>query len=541
MMAEQAETFSVKQAADSSLSFQNGKGISMIGAALVILSALSATPEVAGNWASFRNGSASQACGALPLRWSPKEGIAWECELPGYGQSAPVIWNGVVYVTAVVGPHKDSCVLLALDGSLGKVLWRTEFPASTRLPSNYSVARAAPTPLVDGRSVYAFFEGGDVVAVSHQGDVLWRRSLTSDYGEFNNHHGLGSSPAQTEDTVLVLVEHRGPSYLAAFDKRTGETLWKVERKPSMSWSSPVVMESGGKSLVVISSGGSAQAYYAASGQLAWSLADVSGNSIPSPTVHAGKLFLSAALSDFDTSANAARSNLCLDVRGASVEVVWRAERAMCDYASPVVVADWVYYINRSGVLYCLDRHTGREQYTRRLPGPCWATPIAADGRLHCFSKNGVTTVIAAGPEFVELATNELWDVNHPPAPESYSETPGGHGHEPSDKADQKSEGMAAVQQGLTGFAAAVMRRDNDGDGRVSADELEADQQRLMDAGDKNGDGFLDANELKQLGEQFRARRQSSQGESRDPIVYGTAAAGSRLFLRTGTRLYCVGD
>ena len=61
----------------------------------------------------------------------------------------------------------------------------------------------------------------------------------------------------------------------------------------------------------------------------------------------------------------------------------------------------------------------------------------------------------------------------------------------------------------------------------------------MASGDKNADGAIDADEIKAMAEEFRKRRENSQSESRDPIVYGVAASGGTFYVRTGTRLYAV--
>ncbi len=228
------------------------------------------------------------------------------------------------------------------------------------MPSNYAAARAAPTPVCDEHGVYAFFEGGNVIAVDHEGKLQWNRSLTNDYGTFDNNHGLGSSPAQTRSVILVHVQHRGPSYLVALDKRTGETRWKVERPSASSWSSPVVLNQGQREQVLISSAGQAELYDAETGERLWKMEDLSGNTIPSPTVAGGHVLLAAALSEFEAATNAAGSNLCLQRDAANgFQVKWRAERALCDYASPVVCLQYVYYVNRTGVVYCLDWRLAR--------------------------------------------------------------------------------------------------------------------------------------------------------------------------------------
>ncbi|GIW93953.1 MAG: hypothetical protein KatS3mg110_1994 [Pirellulaceae bacterium] len=490
--------------------------------AFCVCMALVLAGQVELSWVSFRNGGTSTVMGQnLPLKWSPSEGIAWQVELPGYGQSSPVTWGNRLYVTSVEGPHKETSVLLALDAKSGEVVWRVAIPSSSTAPSNYFVARAAPTPCVDSKAVYAFFEGGDVVAVAHDGQVLWKRSLVADFGPFLNHHGLGASPAQTHDSLVLNIQHDGPSYLISLDKPTGQTRWRKARKSCKSWSSPIVISQGDRTLVIVSSGGSVQAYDAQTGDELWTLGEISGNAIPSPTYDGEMLFIGAALSDFETETHAARSNVCVKAnRNGGVDILWRAERALCDYASPVVADGCVYYVNRIGVLYCLDRATGTEHYAERLPGPCWATPIVAGDRIYFFGKDGVTTVIRSGPQWMKLATNRLWDPANPPQPETYVETP-------------------ANQPARDSFAQRLLRSDANQDGKLSADELSPESRRMLAEGDKNGDGLLDSEEIQALEEQFRKRRENARHESRDPIVYGVAATPSAFYIRTGTRLYCV--
>ena len=526
---------------------------------LVFLSLLAANPagEDAGNWSSFRNGGVSTATGTnYPTKWSAEQGIAWQKELPGYGQSTPIVWNGVVYVLVVEGPMKEVGAILALDSTTGEQKWRVQVDTTQHQHSNYAVSRAAPTPVADANGVYAFFEGGNLVAASHDGKLLWQRSLVKEYGEYQNHHGLGSSPAQGESALFINCQHDGPSYLVAVSKATGENLWKVERKSSKSWSSPVVYRAGDREFVVMSTAGAAHVYDAKTGEIVWSMSDLSGNSVPSPVVAGEYLYLGAARSDFDSDANVAKSNCCLKAKGdGTFELVWRAEKAMCDYASPVVTDKFVYTINRVGVLFCLDRETGKELFAKRLAGGTWSTPVVVGEQLYIFGRDGQTTVLKVGPEYTEVALNPLWDPMSPPAPETYKETKGGVGHGPGGEGGGQAGGRGAGGPGSGGpgaggqgaggqggrqggFAGMLLRNDKNGNGKVEFDELPEDLKRMA-SGDKNGDGAIDADEIKAMAEEFRKRRENSQSESRDPIVYGVAASGGTFFVRTGTRLYAV--
>jgi outer membrane protein assembly factor BamB len=393
--------------------------------------------RTAENWSSFHNGgNTSISSRHLPLHWAPDEGICWRVELPGYGQSAPIVWHDQVFVTAVDGDQKEFNLVIALDAATGKEAWRRSFPATVTVRNSYMVSRAAPTPLVDQDRVYAMFESGDIHALSHEGEPKWHRSLfDNEERAFQNGHGYGASPTQTDDALVILVDHRGPSYVASIDKQTGDERWTTERPSRSSWSSPQVARTGHHEQIVVSSSGSVDAYDATSGKQLWSLAGISGNAIPSLTVAGDRIFVGASIARDDSNASsAAAANCCLQItpqEQPGYRVLWRAEQAVCDYASPLVHQKHVYYVNKVGVVYCLEADTGRQCYARRVGSPCWAQPIGAAEHLYFFGKNGSTTVLRAGPVFERLASNSLWAAGAPPKPtRSYT-------YEPQDENDPR--------------------------------------------------------------------------------------------------------
>lgn len=374
------------------------------------------------NWSSFHNGgNTSIDADRLPLSWTPEEGIDWTVRLPGYGQSAPVVWSDHVYLTAVKGDNKESNILMACDAGSGETLWTRRFAAAVAVRNSYMVSRAAPTPLVDANGVYVLFESGDLRAFTHRGQPLWQRTLfDSAERAFQNGHGYGASPAQTQDSVIILVDHSGPSYLLAVSKKSGDTLWKTERSSRPSWSSPRVVQIGEDTQIVVSSSGTVDGYDAETGKALWSHTGLSGNLIPSASVSGDRVYVGAAVSRTDPDArSAAASNCCLQIMpesGAGYRLQWQAKKAVCDYTSPLVHHGHVYYISKVGVVYCLDAATGQQRYAHRIGHPCWAQPIAAGDRVYFFGKDGVTTVIAAGAEFRVLATSRFWTPEMPPRP-----------------------------------------------------------------------------------------------------------------------------
>jgi outer membrane protein assembly factor BamB len=95
------------------------------------------------SWPAFHNGgNASVEARDLPMRWSPGEGIGWSVELPGYGQSAPVVWKDRVYVTAVEGDPKIRLHVVALDAKTGEKGWARELTATVPTENGNTVSRA---------------------------------------------------------------------------------------------------------------------------------------------------------------------------------------------------------------------------------------------------------------------------------------------------------------------------------------------------------------------------------------------------------------
>jgi outer membrane protein assembly factor BamB len=390
-----------------------------------------ATAMAGDSWPAFHNGgNTSVEAKNLPAHWSPEHGSAWKVELPGYGQSSPVVWKDRVYVTSIQGDEKELCLLFAVDLATGKIVWQREFPSSVRLKYAEMVSRAAPTPLIDANGIYVFFESGDLHALTHDGTPCWHNSLfDAAENAYQNNHGYGASPAQTDDAVIVLVDHKGPSYLLSVAKETGKTLWKTERTSRSSWSSPRVARIGGQDQVVVSSGGSVDGYEAGTGKSLWSYDGINGNTIPSASVVGDLVFVGASQARGGPSEAAAASNCCLRItpgKEASYEVLWKAEKALCSYVSPLIHRGHAYYVNSVGVLYCLDAATGRQVYAERIEGgSCWAQPIAAGDLIYFFGKKGVTTVVRAGSTFEQVASNRLWPDDAPPQRAVPQEKPAG--------------------------------------------------------------------------------------------------------------------
>ncbi|MCA9006949.1 MAG: hypothetical protein KDA70_16855, partial [Planctomycetaceae bacterium] len=151
-------------------------------------------------------------------------------------------------------------------------------------------------------------------------------------------------------------------------------------------------------------------------------------------------------------ANASESNCCLKLvtkdGKPSYEILWKAEKAVSYYCTPLAYEGCAYFVNKVGAVYCLDLKSGKQLYAERLSGPCWSSPLAAGDKIYFFTKKGVTDVIQPGPEFKQLASNELFadEPEKPAAKESSPEGRGGRGG--YSQLGPTIYGVAAVDQAL---------------------------------------------------------------------------------------------
>ncbi len=370
--------------------------------------------ESVASWPAFLGrGATGLSADLVPTQWSSEKNIAWKTKLTGAGQSSPVVWGDRVFVTSIEGAMKETCVVSAVSLIDGRVLWTHQMPATQQDRSNYYQSRAAPTPVVDADGVYAFFETGNVIALSHDGEVLWTRSLVDDFGEFENRIGLAASLVQTKANVVVLVDHEGPSYLLAINKSTGIDAWKTERFSRQSYSSPIVLPIGQSMQIVVSSSGSVDGYDPQTGQQLWTYKEVGGNRSTTPLPVSGNRFLVGASPGMHDQyvTDARKSNLVIEIESDggtyTPKVIWRTNKAMPSFASPMVHQGLAYWITKIGIVFCFDAQTGEKVYSQRLGGSCWATPLGVGERVYFFGKDGTTTVAQAGRTFKVLHKNEL--------------------------------------------------------------------------------------------------------------------------------------
>jgi outer membrane protein assembly factor BamB len=376
------------------------------------------------NWPEFR-GPTRQGISTernLPLAWSADSNIVWKAAIPGDGWSSPIVWGDRVFVTSASANGAD-CHVIALDRKTGQILWNTTaFTQITRRKESKN-SWATPTPITDGKTIYAVFGGGGVAAVDWSGKVLW----TNMEVEFYSRHGLGSSPilhdgllimpydgssSRFESTEKVTDAERigwqtpwDKSIIAALDAKTGKRVWTAKRGMSrIAHVSPLILEIDGAKQLVSGAGDRVQGFNLKTGEQIWSLYAQGEGVTPSPVSGEGLLFASSGFEK--TTFRAFKlANLKGDVT--ETHIAWEQKKGCPTQPSPIYVDGRLFALTDGGIVTRYNPKTGDVIWQDRVGGNFSASPVFADGRIYCLSEAGETIVIESADDFKILARSPL--------------------------------------------------------------------------------------------------------------------------------------
>ncbi|MCY2967099.1 MAG: PQQ-binding-like beta-propeller repeat protein [Planctomycetota bacterium] len=374
------------------------------------------TQDRSREWSTFRGpGGLGVADNAKPpVEWGSETGVVWKAALPGAGASSPVVRNQRAYLTSYTGffvPGEDGGTpddlkrhLLAIDLTDGSILWDRAVPA--KLPEEERIRDhgfAANTPAVDDEQIYAFFGKSGVIAFDLNGKELW----TADVGEKTNGWGTSSSPVLYQDLVIICASVESES-LVALDRKTGKVRWSVGGIVE-AWNTPLITKSGdGREELIVATHGKILAFSPTTGDSLWNCeTGITWYMVPSLVAAGGVAYCLGGRSGITSLA--VRLGGSGDVT--ATHRLWTSQKGS-NVSSPVFHEGHLYWVNdQSGIAYCAKAQTGEIVYEKRMEraGQFYASSLLADGRLYYLARDGRTFVVAARPEFEELARNDLRD------------------------------------------------------------------------------------------------------------------------------------
>jgi len=416
------------------------------------------------HWPSFRGpGASGIGSGAPPLEWDVATGkhVLWKTEIPGLGHSSPVVWGERVFLTTAVaasGNHEvrtgltgdvstveddseHTWKVLAVDRKTGEILWqRTAGKAVPESPRHFKSTQANSTAVTDGRYVVAVFPTVGLVCYTVDGELKWKHDLGPlDAGWFYDPSygwGFASSPILFEDLVILQADVQEGGFVAAWRLADGEQVWRTERDDVPGFSTPTLVASdGGPELVT--NGSTIRGYDPRTGEELWRLGPSSELPIATPVAVPREPSKAGAVSEGGGSLGdslvivtagyppirpiyavrpGARGDISpADGPGGGSEtgpVVWSHDRGGAYMPTPLVYGGLFYLVHHNARLVAYDARTGEEVYKARFSeaGTFTGSPVAADGRIYFPTEDGAIYVVRAGPDFRELAINQMGEV-----------------------------------------------------------------------------------------------------------------------------------
>ena len=335
----------------------------------------------------------------VPVKWDEKS-VVWKTELPGSGQSSPVIFGDRVFLTSALEAGGQR-VVFCVDRKTGKILWQetvwTGTPEATHKMNGWATATCA----TDGKQVVAFFGRGGIHGFDVDGKKLWSKDL----GKFDGPWGAAASPLIVDGLVIQNCDAVDEASLLALEVRTGKVVWQTPRQipPRGGWSSPVLVNAGARREVVVNGEEVVTSYDPLSGAKLWTCKAFTGRGEPTITPGNGLLFVvNGKPGDF----YALRPGGDGDITQS--HMAWHTPRKSGrDQPSPIVVGEFVIVVSMDGVGFCYDTTTGKELWKERLGGSFTSSPIAANGLAYFQDDAGKTTVIKPGSKLEVVAENTL--------------------------------------------------------------------------------------------------------------------------------------
>jgi outer membrane protein assembly factor BamB len=399
---------------------------------------LIAFTAAAQNWPSFRGPSASGVADEqnLPVSWdaSRGSGIRWKTRIPGLAHSSPIVWRDQVFVTTAISSRADPSFkrglygegdasddlsaqqwkLICVDRKDGKIVWeRTAYEGTPKEKRHMKATYANSTPATDGEVVVALFGSQGLYAYDLTGKLLWKRDLgrlnVGAYDAPDYEWGTASSPILYRDMVIVQCDQQKGSFLEAFDRKSGGTVWKAERDELPSWGTPAIYPGKARAELITNGANFVRGYDPATGKELWRLGGSSKITAPTP-VFSGDLIVVASGRRPEAPIFAIRGGASGDITGKSKWVAWHKEQRGSYMPTPLIYGGYVYVLGNAGIFDCYDLATGKEIYRERLPhqgSGFSASPVASDGKIYLPSEDGDIFVVKAGARFELLGRNAM--------------------------------------------------------------------------------------------------------------------------------------
>ena len=281
--------------------------------------------------------------------------ISWRVPI-GRGLSSPVVAQGRVFLTDVQLQQPAATErVVCFDEVNGKQLWSHQYavnyPEWAFDPQHGGGPRSTPI-IRDGRLFTLGALGNLFCLDAARGEVVWEKNLGKDYGvkEFT---GITASPLIEDGLLILCICAKPGAGVVAFDKNTGNEVWRA-LDDSFTYSSPIVLEAGGKRQLIVWTQEAVTSLDPTTGQTWWreQIRTPGDQAVSTPVFSNQRLLIAGLMMKLDADKPAA-SVLWPERRTVSVRILSNTSTAL-------LLGDSVFSAKTSGELVCLDAGTGEQ-------------------------------------------------------------------------------------------------------------------------------------------------------------------------------------
>jgi outer membrane protein assembly factor BamB len=234
------------------------------------------------------------------------------------------------------------------------------------------------------------------------GRLLW----TNNNLPFESVYGVGVSPVISDDVIVVASGMPAGPFVSAIDARTGRELWRREQSVNLGYiggtsRTPIVHEINGSKVVLVWGWDALRCFDLRSGRelCRYATPDVDGDMVASLVVHEDTVYL-----PYPGWVDALSISRLL--KGEKPEL-WSSVDGGANCASPVLCNRMLFTLSDNGLATCLDERTGRVLWEQKLDGQYFSSAIAVGNNVLFTNHAGLTTIVAAEPQFRKIAENSL--------------------------------------------------------------------------------------------------------------------------------------
>ena len=357
--------------------------------------------------------------------WDPlkiKEGVKplWKASV-GIGFSTISVSDGRAYTMGNTGTKdKDesehSDIVFCLDAETGKEIWSYPYPQPLD-PKSYEGGSLASPTVISGKVFTVSKNGLAFCFNAKTGEVIWQKDLSKELGIKRTTWGHSGSPVVIDNMVIYNAGSMG----VALNKEDGSLIWQGGKEPG-GYATAVPFMSGNRKCIAMFSFSEVIGLDAATGKELWRYPwktkyDVNA---ADPIIVGNKIFISSGYSV---------GCAVIEIENDKAVELWSSDNMHNKMNGCVLWKDYIYGVEDSGELRCLDFKTGRILWAQKgfgngslmiadsklivlgekgnlvianatvdgykviseakiLSPRCWSVPVLANGRIYARNANG---------------------------------------------------------------------------------------------------------------------------------------------------------